>query len=206
MAPLPMFPLGMVLVPGAPLPLRVFEPRYRALVADCVAGDGEFGVVLIERGHEVGGGDTRFDVGCVARIVEVGEIPPGHLAVASIGDRRVRIEQWLPDDPYPRADVSDWPDPEPTDDDAHRCVEVAAELRRVLAMAAELGAAVPPAAAVEVADDALLASYQLCSMSPVGPLDQLALLASATVRARLDLLGSLLADTAGVLASRLAGG
>jgi len=59
----PMFPLGMVHFPGIVLPLRVFEPRYRQLTADCLAGDGEFGVVLIERGWEVGGGDTRFNVG-----------------------------------------------------------------------------------------------------------------------------------------------
>ena len=47
---LPMFPLGTVLVPSAGLPLHVFEPRYRAMVHDCLAGEREFGVVLIERG------------------------------------------------------------------------------------------------------------------------------------------------------------
>ena len=59
MAVLPMFPLGTVLLPGAVLPLHVFEPRYRQLVQDCLAGEPEFGVVLIERGSEVGGGDQR---------------------------------------------------------------------------------------------------------------------------------------------------
>ena len=62
-----MFPLGNVLFPHAQLPLHVFEPRYRALAETCLAGDGEFGVVLIERGSEVGGGDTRFSIGTVAR-------------------------------------------------------------------------------------------------------------------------------------------
>ena len=61
--PLPMFPLGTVLLPGAPLPLQVFEPRYRGLTHDCLAGVPEFGVVLIERGSEVGGGDVRTNVG-----------------------------------------------------------------------------------------------------------------------------------------------
>src|SRR4051812_9365869 len=80
---LPMFPLGTVLLPGAVLPLHVFEPRYRALVEVCVAGDREFGVVLIERGNEVGGGDTRTSAGCVARIAEVRELPDGrYLLVA----------------------------------------------------------------------------------------------------------------------------
>ena len=67
---LPMFPLGSVLVPTALLPLHVFEQRYRAMVADVLGGDNEFGVVLIDRGHEVGGGDVRSDIGTIARVVE----------------------------------------------------------------------------------------------------------------------------------------
>ena len=54
-----MFPLSAVLFPYATMPLHVFEPRYRALMHDCLAGDRRFGVVLIERGSEVGGGDQR---------------------------------------------------------------------------------------------------------------------------------------------------
>ncbi|WP_415830929.1 LON peptidase substrate-binding domain-containing protein [Janibacter anophelis] len=57
---LPMFPLGTVLLPGNPLPLQVFEPRYLAMLRDIAGGDGRFGVVLIERGFEVGGGDQRL--------------------------------------------------------------------------------------------------------------------------------------------------
>ena len=58
MAVMPMFPLGTVLLPGGVLPLHVFEPRYRKMVTDCVESpDHEFGVVLIERGSEVGGGE-----------------------------------------------------------------------------------------------------------------------------------------------------
>ena len=71
-----MFPLGNVLMPGGVLPLHVFEPRYRQLVKDCIAADEpEFGVVLIERGSEVGGADFRSLAGCVARIIELGELP-----------------------------------------------------------------------------------------------------------------------------------
>ena len=57
--PMPMFPLGTVLFPHAALPLHLFEERYRALAEACLRGDGRFGVVLIERGFEVGGGDQR---------------------------------------------------------------------------------------------------------------------------------------------------
>ena len=201
-----MFPLGTVLLPGAYLPLHVFEPRYRALVHDCLAGTPEFGVALIERGSEVGGGDARFDVGCVARIIEAGETPDGRFALATVGARRVRVEQWLPDDPYPRAEVTDWPDPDATADDAERLGGVFAELRRVLAMAAELGEAVPPAAGVELTDDVVTASYQLAALAPVGPLDRLALLGAPTVGDRLGRLAEQLDDLGAVLASRLAGG
>src|SRR5690606_29548107 len=101
-----MFPLGSVLVPGMVLPLHVFEPRYRALVRDCLAGDGEFGVVLIARGSEVGGGDVRTDAGTLARIVRVDEADDGRFAVVAVGLRRIRVVRWLDDDPYPRAELA----------------------------------------------------------------------------------------------------
>src|SRR6202044_2208664 len=56
---LAMFPLSAVLFPHATMPLHVFEPRYRELLRDCLAGDARFGIVLIERGSEGGGGDER---------------------------------------------------------------------------------------------------------------------------------------------------
>lgn len=201
-----MFPLGTVLLPGVFLPLHVFEPRYRALVHDCLEGTPEFGVALIERGQEVGGGDSRFDVGCVARIVEAGELPDGRYALATVGARRIRVERWLDDDPYPRADVTDWPDPPPDAADEEMALAVGAHLRRVLALASEVGEAVPSAADVELASDVTTASYQLAALAPVGPLDRLALLAAASVAARLQLVASLLADVEAVLASRLDGG
>ncbi|MGZ4700329.1 MAG: LON peptidase substrate-binding domain-containing protein, partial [Ilumatobacteraceae bacterium] len=68
----PMFPLGTVLLPGVVLPLHVFEPRYQQLVRDCLdASEHEFGVVLIDRGSEVGGGDSRLPIGVIARLVQV---------------------------------------------------------------------------------------------------------------------------------------
>jgi Lon protease-like protein len=198
-----MFPLGMVLVPGAVLPLHVFEPRYRTLVQDCLAGTPEFGVTLIERGSEVGGGDTRFDVGCVARILQAEELPDGRWALLTVGGRRVRVGRWLPDDPYPVAEVEEWPDETPPAGAVERCHDLAAELRRILALASELGEPVTPMAAMTLADDPVPASYQLAALAPVGPLDRLALLASPTVAARLDLLASLLVDVEVVLVARL---
>ena len=98
-----MFPLQSVLFPNAVLPLHVFEPRYRELTEACLQGDGRFGVVLIERGKEVGGGDSRFSVGTVARIVEAARTPDGRYLLATVGSERLRVRRWLADDPYPRA-------------------------------------------------------------------------------------------------------
>jgi Lon protease-like protein len=100
-----MFPLGTVLFPYALLPLHVFEPRYRVMMRECLRTDQEFGVVLIERGSEVGGGDARFGIGTLARIVRATELDDGRYAVTAVGLRRLRVEEWLDDDPYPQANV-----------------------------------------------------------------------------------------------------
>jgi Lon protease-like protein len=200
-----MFPLGTVLVPGAFLPLHVFEPRYRALVEACLQGTPEFGVALIERGFEVGGGDARFDVGCVARIVEAVPFPDGRWALGTVGDRRIRIDRWLPDAPYPRAEVTDWPDPPAGPAAAERIGGLVADLRRVLALAAEVGDAAHPAT-VEVADDPAVALWQVAALAPLGPMDRLDVLRSPTPDERLDLLVRLLDDAGTMLAARVAGG
>lgn len=108
---LPMFPLGTPLLPGRLLPLRLFEPRYLALLRECLAHETpEFGVVLIERGTEVGGGDQRTSVGTVAEILEAAPRPSGDVSVVALGRRRIRVVEWQPDDPHPWAMVEDWSD------------------------------------------------------------------------------------------------
>ena len=74
------------LFPAQMLPLRVFEPRYRTLVTECIRDDEGFGVVLIERGSEVGGGDVRTAVGTVARIVHAQPYPDGRWSINSTGN------------------------------------------------------------------------------------------------------------------------
>jgi Lon protease-like protein len=198
-----MFPLGTVLFPGGVLPLHVFEPRYRQLVQDCLAADApEFGVVLIERGHEVGGGDVRSPVGVVARMVEVAELGDGRYAIVTVGTRRVRVRSWLPDDPYPRAEVEEWPDEGPGEGFADRLDEVVTALRRVLALAAELGEAVAPAT-VQLSDDPLLANYHASALAPVGPADQYELLVAAGPEERVRRLATMLADAEEVARLRL---
>ena len=202
--PTPMFPLGVVHFPGVVLPLRVFEPRYRRLTADCLAGDGEFGVVLIERGWEVGGGDTRFGVGTMTTIVDAGMAPDGLIHLRTVGTRRVRVLRWLEDDPYPRADVEDLAPCElgAGDDAAPAAAE--RQVRQALAMRAELA---EPAAPFnfELDADPAVALFQLAAVAPVGPVDHQRLLEAEHPAALLALLDDLMAEELAVLASRLAG-
>jgi ATP-dependent Lon protease len=203
-----MFPLGMVLVPGMVLPLHVFEPRYRQLVRDCLDGEGEFGVVLIERGSEVGGGDVRTDAGSMARIVQADELPDGRFVVGAVGVRRIRVERWLDDAPYPRALVADWPDPDGHASDVTGgpgLAEVAALLRRSSALHTELGEAALPLD-LELSDDLLIASYQAAAVSPLGPVDKQALLCAPTLARRVEMLRDLLLDHLELLEARLSAG
>jgi hypothetical protein len=201
---LPMFPLGSVLLPGGVLPLHVFEPRYRALVEACVASeDHEFGVVLIERGHEVGGGDERRDVGTVARMVQVAEMEDGRYAVVSVGTHRVRVNAWLPDDPYPLADVEDWPDDDPDASGVAALVdELAPRVRRAAALALELGDPVGDPQ-VDLSDDPLVASYHLAALAPLSVVDRFDLLCAAGPIARLTMLRDRLDDVEALLQFRL---
>ena len=187
----PMFPLGTVLFPHAVIPLHVFEPRYRALVHDCMAGDARFGIVLIERGSEVGGGDQRSGVGTLARMVRASEIPDGRWLVLARGERRVRVCTWLTDDPYPRAEVEDWPDEGALPDRA--LLEQAEQVvRRTRALLSESGAASAALPAEWGLDgDADVAAWELCAAAPLNTYDAQRLLTCAAARPRIELLTQL---------------
>ncbi len=105
-----MFPLETPMLPNQDLPLRIFEPRYGALVRHCVDSGEPFGVVLISRGREVGGGDSRSDVGVLTRITECVDQGSGRYSLRCRTGERIRVCEWLSDDPYPRAAVQIWPD------------------------------------------------------------------------------------------------
>lgn len=200
---LPMFPLGSVLFPGSALSLVVFEPRYRTLVDRCLAERMGFGIVLIERGSEVGGGDVRADVGTRVRIEDLAPLPDGRLHLVVRGEQRVRVERWLVDDPHPWAEVEDWPDPPEAGGDVGGDVvdeELEAlrlgaieELEAFLALAARFGSTVTldPLA---FSSDPSVASNQLASVSPLGAADRYRLLQSEGPRQRLRLCRELVAD------------
>jgi Lon protease-like protein len=202
---LPMFPLGSVLLPHQPLPLHVFEPRYRALVDDCLDGDGTFGIVLIERGSEVGGGDIRFDVGCRVEIVHAEETPDGRWGLVAVGRGRLRVVSWLDDDPYPRAEVEDLDDGPWTADAAIALERSVGAYRRVLDLATQLGGDVDPTV-LELPGPLVDDQWRLIARAPIADLDRLAILAADTPERRLDLLTDELEGVATVLASRMEGG
>lgn len=87
---IPLFPLGMVLFPGGPLALRIFETRYVDMVRRCMREEHGFGVVLIREGGEVGPAET-CDVGTLAQIVDFHQLPDGLLGLSCVGGRRFRI-------------------------------------------------------------------------------------------------------------------
>jgi len=202
-----MFPLGSVLFPYAVLPLRVFEPRYLELTNTVLNGDGRFGVVLIERGFEVGGGDTRFSVGTVARIVDAARTPEGRYLLATVGTERFRVKKWHHDDPFPRADIEMLPEPKRVPDGAQeRRDEVERLLVRSLAMRAELGDHAAPVDAATLDPDPVRASYEAATLAPIGPLDAQRLLEFDDPLARLVALEHVLVEEIEVLEFRLAQG
>ncbi|MDH3302976.1 MAG: LON peptidase substrate-binding domain-containing protein [Acidimicrobiia bacterium] len=169
------FPLQSVLLPGMPLGLHVFEPRYLQLMEDIAAGDGRFGVVMITRGSAVGGADQRADVGTVAELVASAPTADGRLMVEAVGTERFRVTRWLDDDPYPRADVEPWT--QLMGGAADDRVGLARErFDTFLSLVSELGADV---GAVEVPDSGLDALYGMAVVAPVSTHDRYRILAAA---------------------------
>lgn len=201
-----MFPLGTVLFPRTAIPVHVFEPRYRALTGYCLEHDGRLGIVLIERGNEVGGGDVRFSVGTEARIVEATPLPDGRWLLLLVGDRRLRVRHWLPERPFPRAEVEFFDEGPATGTTAVAARDGLVErVHRALALKAELGEWPPQDVAPELAAEPGAAAWQAAGLGLVGPADGQRLLEVEGVDARLSLLCSMLDEEIDVLALRAAG-
>lgn len=200
-----MFPLGTVLFPHGVLPLHIFEQRYLTMIDEALQDDSEFGVALIERGSEVGGGDQRFEVGTIARIVRAGRIDESRLAIVTVGLQRVQVVEWLEEVPYPRAMVRDRPESDESADLAAEVADAQRSLRRVMALASELGANVG-SADITTPDDARQAAWTLCAIAPIEQLDRQRLLEIDDHSERLRQLKVALDDQVTVLQDRLSSG
>jgi Lon protease-like protein len=101
---LPLFPLNLVLFPGEPLPLHIFEPRYRQLLADCLDGDQRFGITAATK-PEPG------SLGCIARVRMTQPLPDGRSNIVVLGERRFAVRALLEEDaPYLIASIEEFDD------------------------------------------------------------------------------------------------
>ena len=168
---------------------------------DCLAGDARFGVVLIARGSEVGGGDERNRYGTRGVITEAAELPDGRWVLEIAGEALIEVEEWLPDDPYPVALVRTVaPAPAPArragaaDASAPLVGAAGQRVRRARALLAEQGGAPPlaPGLSLDGGGDVDLAAWQLCAVAPLSAYDAQRLLVAEGAALRLQLLAQLM--------------
>jgi Lon protease-like protein len=202
---MPMFPLPSVLFPRGALPIQVFERRYLTMIDEVLSGDRRFGVVLIERGSEVGGGDQRFGIGTLARVVRVGALDDGRLALVAIGDGRFRVVDWLPERPYPEATIRELEEDVPGPGTEALLDRSRRAYRRAIALASELGGSGGDPDP-DLPDDPTAASWFLCDAAPIEQLDRQMLLETGGIDARLSALIEALDAKAELLRSRLGRG
>ncbi|MDT4938354.1 MAG: uncharacterized protein QOG80_2025 [Pseudonocardiales bacterium] len=191
---IPLFPLSHVLLPGMPLPLHIFEPRYRQLLQDVRAGAdlGRFGVVVLHSGSEAGphaGPPDIADIGTLAEIIEVEPGDDGSSDLLAVGSRRFRVGALLTDGaPYLRGEVEWLAEDDGDVRPGHVPVtrRLCGDLRELLeALTGQARSDDPPS-------DATLLSYHVAAQLPLGTDDRQALLAAPTTADRLLLAVALL--------------
>ena len=188
---LPLFPLHGVLFPGGTLALRVFEPRYMALVSDCFRQEAPFGICLIAEGGEVGAVARPHPVGVEARIVAWDMTQPGILALSVRGEGRFRVLASEAD----RAGLLQ-ARVEPIAAESRRPVPVHLTALQPLlrAMVAQAGAArLPPP---HDFDDAAWVGYRFCELLPIPAIARQKLLEMEDSVSRLEIVFKFLAQRA----------
>jgi ATP-dependent Lon protease len=185
---LPLFPLEqVVLFPGMPLPLRIFEERYKVMIGACQVTDQLFGVLLIRSGLEVGEPAVPERVGCTARMVRVDRLPDGRMTILTVGETRFRLlgQPRVMPEGYLVGDVQLLAD-EPTVGVAPDLVSnVAGELTKYERAAISMSGAKDPGAPPELPKDPLRLSYRVASSLHVHPRERQHLLELDDVATRL---------------------
>jgi Lon protease-like protein len=205
---LPIFPLESVLMPLEQLPLRIFEPRYVALVDDCVRSKVlRFGVVLISRGREVGGGDERYEVGALAEIADYVNLGAERYALHCLMGERIKVCDWLPDQPYPRATVRLWPDEPGEPVTGSQLGEIDDRVMALFERVAAARDARPPRREEVLGrqrpGDIGKRLYALASRLPLGPADRYAVLSAPSPAARLAALNEAVDSVAAMIEFQL---
>jgi Lon protease-like protein len=186
---IPLFPLNTVLVPGARLPLRIFERRYLDMVSACLRKETPFGVVLIREGMEVGEAARSFDTGTLAHIVDWDTLSDGLLGITARGGERFSIRRrTVEDNQLLTAEVEVIPS-QPAESLSRRFHSLAALAGRLIA---ELN--VLPQGAAPRLDDAVWVSWRLAELLPLSLAEKQTLLELPDAADRLAEIQSLLDD------------
>lgn len=153
---IPIFPLELVLLPTAPLPLHIFEPRYKEMIGECLDSHTEFGIVRAKE-------DSIEQIGCTAEITELTKkYDDGRMDITVAGRSRFEIDEMIPGRTFMQARVNFVPDEveTPDIDDARRALQFHRELLKFMDQEIE----------VDVDDDDLeipQLSYRLAGPLPI---------------------------------------
>src|SRR5207247_1668919 len=195
---LPIFPLPIVLFPGAPQPLHIFEPRYRQLLQDCLAADRRFGIAYVapDPAPDADPVPAAGEVGCVALIRSNQALPDGRSNILTIGERRFVLRGWISSThPYRVAEIEEFDD-DPTD--AAEVTTLAADVREgVGRLARALGVLTEREdEEVVLASDPQLLSFQVAASLELDAPAKRALQALRSTSARLRQLATVLGPVA----------
>ncbi|HTV97180.1 MAG TPA: LON peptidase substrate-binding domain-containing protein [Steroidobacteraceae bacterium] len=187
MSEIALFPLNIVLFPGGPLPLRIFETRYYDMVRRCMREGRGFGVVLIREGREVGDAPTDvYPVGTIADITDFHQLADGLLGLSCVGRQRFRIlARSRQSDGLHKGEV-EWIGAEPVLPVPPRHARLADLLRSVLPQLGEGYTKIDMHL-----DDAAWVGYRLAEILPIPLADKQAYLEIGDPVERLDRLASL---------------
>lgn len=177
---LSLFPLRTVLFPGMPLPLHIFEERYKCMIEDCVQQSKPFGVVLIQRGREVGGEAEPFPVGTSAVITKVTRLRENRLNILTVGYQRFRILSLLRDRPFLRGVIQILP---PVQDEATKAYHLAKAVSQRLPAYVDLLAKMAKSE-LELSplpEKPALLAFLTAILLQIRPVDKQALLAAETI-------------------------
>ncbi len=190
---LPIFPLKTVLFPGMPLPLHIFEERYKKMIGECLSENKNFGVALIKQGEEAGPPAVPFEVGTEAKIARVERLDDGQLNLIAIGMRRFKIERLFPPDPYLAAQVSFLEEPDGNRDQALLTDQI---LRLVLADYVQLASifTLVPVYPLRFPNDPMEFSFLAAQLLNVPPAVKQELLEQKTLEDRLKLARKLVVE------------
>ena len=174
---LPLFPLHTVLFPGMALPLHIFEPRYREMIADCRHQGLPFGVVSIRSGGEVGGVAEPHTVGTSALIAQIEKLPDGRLNIETVGHERFRILALHYDRAYLTGTVETFPLAKADTPQAERAAQALTPwIKRYLGLISQ--AAETPIEAEQLPQDPASLAYLAAIVAQVPPREKQSLLAT----------------------------